>query len=217
MLNANKSYLVYKHTTPSNKVYIGITCETLAQRCKRGKGYRSNQAFWKAIEKYGWDSIKHEILFCGLTKEEAEEKEIELIALYKSDKKTHGYNIASGGGVNCGFHLSQVAKEKISKANSGQNNGMYGKRFSLTPEQYSKVIRNAQLRNYSAGNNPKAKRVYQYSHDGELIKIWDCIKHASEFLSISYSYLIRIMCDKKCYKNCYWLYESEVVKSHGNQ
>lgn len=217
MLNANKPYIVYMHTCPNGKVYIGITCETLAQRCKRGKGYRPNQAFWKAIQKYGWDGIKHEILYSDLTKEQAEQKEVELIAEHKSNQKEHGYNIAMGGGVNCGFHLSQQTKDKISKANSGKNNGMYGKRFSFTPEQYEKVVNNARLRNYSDGNNPKAKKVYQFSEHGELIKVWDCIKHASEFLSVSHSYLIRVMNEKKIYKNCYWAYESEVVKSHGNE
>lgn len=27
MDNADRKYVVYKHTSPSNKVYIGITCQ----------------------------------------------------------------------------------------------------------------------------------------------------------------------------------------------
>jgi group I intron endonuclease len=38
-----------------------------------------------------------------------------------------------------GRHLSVEAKAKISKANSGINNGMYGKKFILTPEQIEKA------------------------------------------------------------------------------
>ena len=212
MLNANKSYLVYKHTTTSNKVYIGITCETLAQRCKRGKGYKNNQAFYNAIEKYGWDNIRHEILFTGLTKSQAEQKEIELIALYKSDKKTHGYNITSGGGVNCGFHLSKTAKDKISKANSGRNNGMYGKRFTHSKESRDKIMSYVKMRDYSNGNNPKARKVCQYTINGELVKVWDCVKSASAFLGISYSYLIRVMQSRKPYKGFMWNYHKEEVR-----
>lgn len=210
MLNENKKYLVYMHTCPNGKVYIGITCETLAQRCKRGKGYRQNQAFWKAIQKYNWDNIKHEILYDGLTKNEAERKEIELIAEYQSNKKEYGYNVASGGGVNCGFHLNETTKQKISKANSGTNNGMYGKRFKQSQEALDKFRAYVKTRDYSNGKNPKAKQVYQMSLDGDIVKVWDCIKHASDFLGISYSYLIRIIKKQKTYKGYLWQYAKGV-------
>lgn len=207
MLNAEKPYLVYKHTSPSGKVYIGITCETLAQRCKRGKGYRSNQAFWIAIQKYGWDNIKHEILFTGLSKDEAERREVELIAHYRSNEKAYGYNIASGGGVSRDFHLSKEAKEKIGAANRGEKNGMYGKRFKHTERAREKFMSYVKTRDYSCGNNPKAKKVCQYTEDGELVKVWDCVKNASVFLGISYSYLIKIMRTKKLYKGFLWSYK----------
>ena len=83
-MNDNKEecrYFVYKHTSPSNKVYIGITQLNPEYRWNNGKGYIKNQYFYRAIQKYGWDNFKHEILFSGLTKQEACNKEIELIAL----------------------------------------------------------------------------------------------------------------------------------------
>lgn len=92
----SKRYYVYKHTTPANKVYIGITCINPSHRWNNGKGYQL-QLFGKAVDKYGWNNIKHEILFDSLTKEEAEQKEIELIAFYKSNQKEYGYNVSSGG------------------------------------------------------------------------------------------------------------------------
>ena len=82
----NSNYIVYKHTSPSNKVYIGITSQTPERRWRKdGKGYKTHIYFWNAIKKYGWNNFKHEVLFSGLTKEEAEQKEIELIAYYKSN------------------------------------------------------------------------------------------------------------------------------------
>lgn len=88
-------YCVYKHTCPNNKVYVGIT-SNLNQRF-RHRDYRNNKHFYDAIQKYGWDNIKHEILYTDLTKEEAEVKEIELIAKYKSNDPKFGYNIRTGG------------------------------------------------------------------------------------------------------------------------
>lgn len=94
----SESYFVYKHTTPSNKVYIGITMQTPEKRWKRGLGYQKQQSlFYNAIRKYGWDNIQHEILYKGLSKEEACRKEIELIAEYKSNDRRFGYNILEGG------------------------------------------------------------------------------------------------------------------------
>ena len=47
-----RNYIVYKHTSPSNKVYIGITKQTLKARWKNGKGYKNNEHFTYAIKKY---------------------------------------------------------------------------------------------------------------------------------------------------------------------
>lgn len=93
----NRTYYVYKHTTPSNKVYIGITKQEPEKRWKYGNGYNKDSIFYNAVLKYGWDNINHEILYSGLTEEEACEKEIELIAEYKSTDRRYGYNISAGG------------------------------------------------------------------------------------------------------------------------
>lgn len=90
-------YKIYQHTTPSGKVYIGQTkCKYINNWWgKNGAGYVSCPAFYHAIQKYGWDNIKHEILFEGLTKEQADQIEIELIAKYKA--LGISYNIDNGG------------------------------------------------------------------------------------------------------------------------
>ena len=91
------NYCIYKHTTPEEKVYIGQT-NNPKRRWRNGEGYKiSSPNFYKAIQKYGWENIQHEILISNLTKEEADQKEIELIALYNARDKDKGYNISPGG------------------------------------------------------------------------------------------------------------------------
>lgn len=118
-------YKVYEHTFPNGKKYIGITKLTVENRWRSGKGYKNQDLMYRAINKYGWDNIKHEVLFDNLTKEEAEQREIELIAKYKTNNKKFGYNIENGG--NCKGKMSEEEKLKRSKRFKGKNNPMYGK------------------------------------------------------------------------------------------
>ncbi len=113
-------YVVYKHTCPNGKVYIGIS-SNYSRRCVPGN-YRHNIRWTNAINKYGWDNIKHEILFENLTKEEACQKEIELIAKYNSTDIRFGYNINLGGNIpfSYGKHLTEEHKQNLSKANKGR-------------------------------------------------------------------------------------------------
>ena len=115
------SYSVYKHTFPNGKVYIGITSLKPEIRWRNdGRGYDSQQYMARAIKKYGWCNVAHEILFDELTKEEAEQREIELINYYKSNQREYGYNVQNGGNTT-GTHseetkkyLSEIAKKRFS-------------------------------------------------------------------------------------------------------
>ena len=55
----NNIYKVYKHTTPNNKVYIGITSCDVERRWQGGRNYKNNKYLTKKIKKYGWRNIKH--------------------------------------------------------------------------------------------------------------------------------------------------------------
>lgn len=139
-----KEYCVYKHTSPSGKVYIGITSQKPKERWDNGRGYKNNIYFCNAIQKYGWDNMNHEVLFENLTQEEAEHKEAELIALYKSDKREFGYNIALGGRINSvseetrrklseshkGYVPTEEQRRKIGEAHRGEKHWNYGNRMS---------------------------------------------------------------------------------------
>lgn len=119
-------YYVYIHKNIINKkVYIGITSQEPNQRWRNGTNYYGNEYFNRAIKKYGWDKgFEHIILFEGLTKNEAERREIELIAFYDSTNKDKGYNIENGGN-STGKH-SEETKRKISESQKGKLNHMYG-------------------------------------------------------------------------------------------
>lgn len=115
MNNEERKYVVYKHTSPSNKVYIGITCQNPPEkRWANGLGYCNNKHFYNAIFKYGWQNFLHEILLTELTQREAMIKEIELIAIYNATDRNHGYNVSIGG--NSLGELSIEHRQKISDA-----------------------------------------------------------------------------------------------------
>ena len=106
-----KSWSVYKHISPSNKVYVGITSNIKRRWMASGYYYHlSNTYFSKALDKYGWDNFQHVIIAENLTKQEACAKEKELIAFYKG--KNLSYNITNGGEGTLGFKPS---KEQIKK------------------------------------------------------------------------------------------------------
>lgn len=101
------NYSVYIHTSPNNKRYIGISKHP-KDRWDYGHGYKQNTYFWNAIKKYGWNNFKHEIVFVGLTENEAKHKEIMLIKKYKSNNRQYGYNHTIGGD-----NLCEQRKQKV--------------------------------------------------------------------------------------------------------
>lgn len=90
-------YTLYMHTVPNGKKYVGITYRDPEKRWNHGSGYASNSEFHKDILKYGWNNIKHKILLTGLTLEQAQTWEVELISKYKTTDPKHGYNFTRGG------------------------------------------------------------------------------------------------------------------------
>lgn len=109
------SFTVYKHTSPSGKVYIGITSQKPESRWANGKGYKHSPHFRAAIKRHGWGNISHEILAEGLTREAAEQMEVELIKSYHSTDREYGYNIDRGGST--GPKHTEETRAKISEAN----------------------------------------------------------------------------------------------------
>ena len=138
-MEIENNYCVYKHTCPNNKVYIGITKQRLCSRWgKDGSKYKNNKHFYNAIQKYGWNNIKHEILYENLTPDEAYEKEKALISKYKSNDREYGYNNSIGGegGAN-GCKWSEESRKALSIDRTGKPSNRKGK--PLTEETKRKL------------------------------------------------------------------------------
>ena len=111
--NMYNSYIVYKHTSPSSKVYIGITKFDPKYRwLNNGRGYKTQTTFFNAIIKYGWINFKHEILYKNLSEEQALDKEEELIQQYKSYDRRYGYNISLRGPKYGTFIKERIIKSR---------------------------------------------------------------------------------------------------------
>ena len=196
------------HISPSNKKYIGITSITANQRWRKGKGYKNNQYFTRAIKKYGWDDFQHIIIARNLTEEEAKWLEIELIRVWNCTDVNHGYNITSGGESNNGKHHTEETKrligEKNKIKNSGKNNPMYGRdwREGKTQEEINehnrKISKALKGRTYSeetrkklseshkgmfkGKNSPLAKKVICITTG----KVFDSMTEAEQFYNVGH-------------------------------
>ena len=211
-------WCVYKHTSPSRKVYIGITHQKPELRWRSGKGYRSNKRFWSAIKKYGWDSFEHEILFDNLTQEEAERLEKKLVLEYDSANHKCGYNVAEGGHVLSpesrkrigdtrrerkihpwcqGKHMSDETKAKLSAAMKGKRN-----HTEWTDEEKEKV-RQSKLGknnpNFGKGMTEEQKRLLLLINEkpveclsDEGVKAFRSAKSAGKALGITPGNITRV-------------------------
>ena len=232
------SYRVYKHTVPNGKVYIGITSRAVHTRWRNGgNGYKKNKHFYAAIQKYGWENIKHEVLFEGLTKEQAEQKEIELIAEHKSNQREYGYNNATGGRTNSGYHISEERKKRISetlkKIYSTQKNPKYGKPLSEetkhklsianlgkspseeTRRKISKANKGKQRteetkRRIREREQSKVNNILQVDFNGTIINIFNSIQEASRITTVPANKICAVCKGKRYYsKGFIWLYEKD--------
>lgn len=125
-------WCVYRHIAPSGKMYVGITSQRLSKRWNNGKGYKKNKYFTRAIDKYGWDNINHEVLMDNLTQEQASLAEKIFIGYWDLTNPNKGYNLEAGG--RDGYSVTDESKRKMSESKMGlyvgKKNPMYGKRHT---------------------------------------------------------------------------------------
>lgn len=111
----NKSFVIYLHTSPSGKSYVGQTCN-YEKRCRDHQLTTGCTRFSSAVKKYGWENFKHEILEKELSHDEANQKEIFWIAKLNT-LHPNGYNLDTGGG---GRGIpTQETRKRMSAASKG--------------------------------------------------------------------------------------------------
>lgn len=183
------AYVVYMHTNRTNgKKYIGITSQKrVTGRWHNGEGYKQQKRFYSAIKHYGWDGFDHEILFDGLTKEEAEQKEVALISEYRSNDLEYGYNIENGGHTNkyteeqrrqmslshIGNRHSRETREKISASHIGLSTKW------LTGRKLSEETRRKMSEQRRGEKNPRAKAVVQFDLCGKVVNQYNTLNDAA--------------------------------------
>lgn len=134
--------IVYMHIAPGNHIYIGQTNQKFELRCGRlGEGYKGCTYFWNVIQKYGWENVKHEVLYENLTRAEANAIETALIDTYKKMPEWNVCNIFPGGGAHMGPRFNKDIKAEMSERMRGRikiNNGVSDK--MIHPEELDKYI-----------------------------------------------------------------------------
>lgn len=171
---------VYVHTNKTNgKRYVGITSQKVEYRWNYGKAYPRNKYFTSAIHRYGWDGFEHTVLFENLSKNDAEEKEKELIARWQTQDRKYGYNITAGGEGTSGFIPSPELRQLWSQIRTGSHRSEETK---LKMSQ-STALRRPEVMQKSA--EAKFKPVSAFSLDGVFYKTFESITSAMGELSLS--------------------------------
>lgn len=180
------NWIIYKHTFPNGKHYIGKTSQTPEDRWgKDGNKYQKQKLIWRAIQKYGWNNVTHEILYTDLSKEEADNKEKECIKKYHShykDPEGPGYNISKGGE---GFLIIDESKrqEIINEWNEGKTVKEIREMNDISKESIKKILTKANIprgeRVQRGAEKYNSTQVYQYDLKGNFINKFPSIQEAS--------------------------------------
>lgn len=208
-----ESYSVYKHTCPNSKVYIGITRCKVKDRWKNGLGYEY-QVFGRAVRKYGWENITHEVLYENLTEDEAKRLEQELIKEFDSKNPEHGYNRTDGGDGVKGYEYTEEVLDKMRQ---------HANRMWANPETREKLLKH--LKEVSKNNIGRKRseksirttverlsiKVDQYDRDGNLIQTFDSLMDAARSVNKDCNSAIVACCKgkKKSYCGFIWKYHGD--------
>lgn len=231
-----KTWIVYKHISPSGRIYIGITPQSnVKRRWRYGTGYSNCVLFQNTIKKYGWYNIKHEILFTNLEEERAKNLERNLIRHYKN--LNISLNITDGGDGTLGRVFSKETILKMKKSHSGKKlekshiENMRLAQLKRTSYNISdkgkRNIREGILKYYKTHSSPRKgitlsdeekhknmmaqktrKAIVQYDLDMNIISEFPSISNASKVTGFTLSKIAEC-CKGKInkYKNYYWRYK----------
>lgn len=149
-----KEYIIYLHRNKLNgKCYVGQTCQKPEARWGlNGNGYRTQDYFYRAIQKYGWDNFDHIILEEHLTAEQANQQEIFWAGYYHA-LAPEGYSLKVGDNIEAPVLSTTRSKASIEKWQS------YDYRL--------KVVAGRQAMWRQASNEVKEKMLSNLDHSGK--------------------------------------------------
>ena len=181
-------YKVYKYTSPSGKIYIGQTSQTIKGRAgKKGQKYCDSPLFYNAIQKYGYDNFTVEVLKDNLTLQESNYWEKYYIEKFNSNNTQYGYNLTSGGDAK--YNISDITKEKMRQSHLGL------KHTQITKEKISKIHKNKKLSEETKQKITESNGKKVYCQETETI--YCSAAEAARQLSISSTH-VRRNCRKEC-------------------
>lgn len=195
--------VIYKYTSPSNKVYIGQTLNEYMRK-----------AMWKNIAhpyagpyinrarlKYGYDNFTYEVLFTLESDNEEflrrgiDRLEQFYISIYDSTNPKKGYNITVGGLGHVGNKnavISQQCREACIRANTG--------RKQSEEQIYKRFL-----------SDPRHRKIDCFDLKGNYIKTYFCLSEAAKDLHVSYQAIQRILKrDRKSAKGYTFRYSDEL-------
>lgn len=190
MAQLSKGY-IYVHTFPNGKKYVGQTTNDPSVRWgKNGSCYtRKKSCVGNAIKKYGWNKIKHDIIFEFTAKNK--KSLIEVLNIVESKEiidnnslYPNGYNLT----LDCtNSFVSEATRKKMSKNMRALQKTAYFKeanrqgklRMYQNPEEYKKRVKN--MKKYLQTSEVKKKRAIskkKYFESGG--KVWNAGKNYNE-------------------------------------
>ena len=209
---------IYCYTSPSGKKYVGQTTKTLAQRAENGNHYRECTAFWRAIQKYGWENFTCEILEeCETNLLDARE---EYYITLLNTLVPYGYNIKCGSQS----QFRKLVSQYDLYGNFIQNWPCASEAAKTLGINYHNIIDCCNHRVFRAGpyiwQHPEdtqlelhtskiqhKRQVVQLTLNGDFIKIWESVGSAQR----EYGSGVWKVCNKmqKTCKKYLWVYLDE--------
>lgn len=174
---------IYKITNLiNNKIYIGKTIRNIQERWNEHVSCALNNSdnlyLHNAIQKYGANNFKIEVIDSCNSEEELNQLEEYYIKLYNTQDKNIGYNLTNGGDGNLKYDYKKIREM--------WDEGLSCKQIVEVLHCDKGVVTNA-LKNHSTYNyhlslqrsNTMKKIVYQFDYNYNLISQYDSIVEAA--------------------------------------
>jgi group I intron endonuclease len=189
--------VIYKITSPSEKVYVGKTKRLKIRIWEyRWRSKKRKSIIHDSIKGYGWDAHKFEIIE-EITDELLNEREVfwikELNTFYRDNPK--GMNMTRGGdGGGVSWIHDTERRKKQSESRKGENGTFYGRHHT---EETKKILsekikkwnleNNKQVPEWGAkkGQEKRKRQILMYDSNGIFVKEFKSLQEASKELNIN--------------------------------